>query len=58
MVLHSWKSFTAHQIGQGEIWEREYFDRLIRSEREYVDTVAYVRGNPAKAGLRDWRWVG
>ena len=57
-VLHSWKSFSAHRIGRGAIWQAEYFDRLIRDEREYVDTVAYVRGNPAKAGLRDWPWVG
>lgn len=57
-ILHSWKSFTAHQIGRGVIWQREYFDRLIRNAEDYPNTVAYIRSNPAKAGLRDWPWVG
>jgi REP element-mobilizing transposase RayT len=57
-ILHSWKSFTAHAIGRGVIWQREYFDRVIRSRREFSDTVAYIRNNPTKAGLEDWPWVG
>ena len=57
-ILHSWKSFTAHAIGQGVIWQREYFDRIIRSEQDYVNTANYIRSNPAKAGITDWPWVG
>jgi REP element-mobilizing transposase RayT len=57
-IVHSWKSFTAHRIGHGEIWQREYFDRVIRSPQEFSDTRAYIRNNPAKAGLREWPWVG
>ena len=57
-IIHSWKSFTAHQIGRGVIWQREYFDRLVRGPEDYARTVAYVRGNPSKAGLREWPWVG
>jgi REP element-mobilizing transposase RayT len=57
-VLHSWKSYTAHEIGQGVIWQREYFDRIVRDERDFRDTRNYVLNNPAKAGLRNWKWVG
>ena len=57
-VLHSWKSFTAHEIGQGAIWQREYFDRVIRSPDHLNETVAYIRRNPAKAGLLEWPWIG
>jgi hypothetical protein len=57
-IVHSWKSYTAHEIGLGVIWQREYFDRVVRSPQEYSDTRTYVRNNPAKAGLRDWAWVG
>lgn len=57
-IVHSWKSYTAHQIGRGVIWQREYFDRVIRSPREYAETKGYIRRNPAKAGLIDWPWVG
>jgi REP element-mobilizing transposase RayT len=57
-IVHSWKSYTAHKIGLGRIWQREYFDRLIRSPQEFADTQGYIRSNPAKAGLRNWPWVG
>jgi REP element-mobilizing transposase RayT len=57
-VLHSWKSFTAHEIGQGVIWQREYFDRIVRDAEDYWSTRSYVLNNPFKAGLRNWKWVG
>ena len=57
-IVHSWKSYTAHQIGLGPIWQREYFDRVIRSPDEFCDTRAYIRNNPIRAGLNDWPWVG
>ncbi len=57
-VLHAWKSFTAHQIGQGVIWQREYFDRIVRDAEDYWSTRSYVFNNPFKAGLRNWKWVG
>jgi hypothetical protein len=31
--------------------------RLVRDESESERPVRYVGENPAKAGLRDWRWV-
>ena len=57
-VLHSWKSYTAHKIGRGVIWQREYFDRVIRSPQQFNNTRAYIHANPAKAGLLNWPWVG
>jgi REP element-mobilizing transposase RayT len=56
-VLHSWKSYTAHRIGLGVIWQREYFDRLIRGPEDFRETRNYILRNPMKAGLRDWKWV-
>jgi REP element-mobilizing transposase RayT len=57
-LVRMWKSFTAFRIGRGSIWQREYFDRLIRSPQEFADTAAYIRRNPGKAGLTNWPWVG
>jgi len=61
-ILHSWKSFTSHAawpiVGTKTLWAREYYDRMIRDERHFFDSVAYVRNNPIKAGLTGWRWVG
>ncbi len=61
-VVHSWKSFTANAANRllrrtGEFWQREYYDHLVRDERDFVRIIRYVLGNPAKAGLHDWRWV-
>jgi REP element-mobilizing transposase RayT len=55
-VLHSWKSFTAHQINKmtqrsGEVWERESFDHAIRSCEHWSNLVEYTCQNPVVAGL-------
>ncbi len=54
-VLHSWKSYTAHQINlrthrSGPVWQRESFDHLIRSAEDFDRFVTYVEDNPV-AGL-------
>ncbi|HEY6136784.1 MAG TPA: transposase [Thermoanaerobaculia bacterium] len=56
-IVHSWKSYTAHRIGRGVIWAREYYDRIVRDARELERTRSYIRENPFKAGLRDWPFV-
>jgi leucyl-tRNA synthetase len=57
-ILHSWKSFTSKQIGkitgeEGRLWQPEYYDRLIRSDRHFNKVLEYVAGNPAKAKLAE-----
>jgi putative DNA methylase len=41
-------------------WQREYFDRWIRSEKELFSAICYVEQNPVTAGLvacpEDWPW--
>jgi putative transposase len=53
----SWKWFTAQKIQRhlgraGSLWQEETFDRIIRDAAHYANTVRYIAGNPAKAGLR------
>src|SRR5262245_15066123 len=64
-IVHSWKSFTAHECNKilnrtGKFWEREPFDRYIRNQRHFDNALVYIEGNPVKAGLcqdpTDWRW--
>ena len=62
-IMQSWKSFTAKEINrilgrQGQLWLDEYYDHLIRDERDFNNQVNYVLGNPAKVGLKDWPWYG
>jgi alanyl-tRNA synthetase len=61
-ILHSWKSFTAHECNKllgrdGEFWRRESYDRLIRDAAEFEEKVEYTLNNPLAAGLKNWTWV-
>ncbi len=35
----------------GSIWQKDYFDRYIRSERHYRKVANYIENNPVTAGL-------
>jgi putative transposase len=55
-LLRSWKSFTSRKINsllsrEGNLWQRDYFDRLVRDGKHFANCVRYIRGNPAKAYL-------
>ncbi|MBI2682448.1 MAG: transposase [Acidobacteriales bacterium] len=61
-IIHSWKSYSAKAINRrlhrrGTLWQREYYDHLVRDQDELWQTIRYVLRNPEKAGLRDWRWT-
>jgi REP element-mobilizing transposase RayT len=56
-LLQSWKGFTARSLNKlhgrtAGVWQRDYFDRLIRDERHFANVVRYIRNNPVKANLR------
>ncbi len=55
-LVHSWKSFTANELRgmietPGRVWQRSYWDRLIRDEKHLESCRKYIADNPAKAGL-------
>jgi len=61
-MMHSWKSFTANKINallgrNGILWQRDYFDRLIRDANHFVNCVRYIRKNPTKAKLRQGEYL-
>ena len=61
-ILHSWKSFTAHEINKirntaGAIWQKESYDHLIRDGEDLQNQVTYVLANPRKLAAA-WQWVG
>ncbi len=62
-VMHSLKSWTAHRANkllgrQGDFWQSEYYDHLIRDHEDLRHQVEYVLTNPERAGLAPWPWVG
>ncbi|HEY3053980.1 MAG TPA: transposase [Thermoanaerobaculia bacterium] len=58
------KSTSSRRIGRGTTWQREYFDRAVRSDEDLRAKCEYVAANPVRAGLVRsvdeypwvWRW--
>jgi REP element-mobilizing transposase RayT len=62
-ILHSWKSFSAKAINRlrgesGTLWQREYYDHIIRDDEDFAHHTQYILDNPIKAGLKNWKWLG
>lgn len=64
-IMQSLKGWTAHQCNlalgrEGQFWQHESFDHVIRHQAEWERIVNYVVNNPVKAGLvenwQDWKW--
>ena len=54
--IQTWKSLSARLIAkstghESPIWQRDYFDRFLRSKESYSKTWRYVWENPQRAGL-------
>ena len=65
-LLHSIKSFSAHQMNKlehktGGVWEKERFDRYVRSDCDLQEKFHYILRNPWDAGVagpnEDYPWV-
>lgn len=67
-ILQPIKSSTAHRINKasgtgGTVWEKESFDRLIRSESDLQEKFRYICRNRWDAGVADqsedysWLWT-
>jgi len=61
-LIQSWKRFTAREINKllvrsGSLWQRDYFDRLVRDEKHFANCARYIRRNPTKARLGEGQFV-
>ena len=65
--VSAWKSMSARQIvaktgTAPPIWQRDYFDRFIRTAESYSTKWDYVCNNPVRAGLiakaDEWPYKG
>ena len=46
-LIRSWKTLVSKELGQS-IWQRSYYDHIIRDEMDYITKVQYILENPAK----------
>jgi putative transposase len=70
----AWKTWTSRNIQKGRpqptaaattpqaLWQREFFDHLLRSSESYSEKWNYVRENPVRGGFvtsaDDWPYSG
>jgi len=64
-ILKSIKQFSATQANkilkqEGQFWQHESYDHIVRNRNELAARINYVKNNPVKAGLvSSWRkWNG
>jgi putative transposase len=61
-VMESIKVGATRRINaqRGVLLQGRFFDRALRTVKEYNEKVAYIHWNPVKAGLverpEDWKW--
>jgi putative transposase len=64
-IMHSLKRHTARKCNEllgreGEFWQHENYDHVVRDEAECRRILRYLIGNPVAAGLveraADWKW--
>jgi len=61
-LVRSWKSFTSRKINSlldrdRSLWQRDYFDRLVRDEKHFANCVHYIRRNPERARLHSGEFL-
>lgn len=57
-ILHDIKGYFAHYIfkmglyqSPGPLWQRGFYDHIIRNEEDLVEKLNYIHANPLRAGL-------
>ncbi|MFZ0634291.1 MAG: transposase [Candidatus Acidiferrales bacterium] len=64
-LMEDWKRTSGFQIAKarrrkGSIWQRRYFDFVLRRAADFGEKFEYIHNNPVAAGLvahpEDWPW--
>jgi len=63
-ICGSFKSITNRAFWKyrtGKLWQRQFYDHIIRNEQDFSETVHYVKQNPVRKGLvenwEDWEFT-
>ncbi|MGH9328628.1 MAG: REP-associated tyrosine transposase [Terriglobia bacterium] len=58
--VSSTRQINARRRELGRLWQGRFFDRALRTVKEYEETVEYIHWNPVRRGLvarpEDWEW--
>jgi REP element-mobilizing transposase RayT len=65
-IMHSLKLYTGRRVNpllerEGDFWQHENYDHVVRDEAKQRLIILYVVNNPVKAGLvhhwQEWPWT-
>jgi putative transposase len=64
-ICGSFKSTSTRAYWQwyeGKLWQRQFFDHIIRNEQDFFETLEYIKMNPVRKELvkrsEDWPYTG
>lgn len=64
-IVGDFKSLATREFWKfydGKMWQRQFYDHVIRNQQDSEETVKYIRLNPVEAKLidnwEDWKWTG
>ena len=64
-VCGAFKSLSTREFWRwrgGKLWQRQFFDHVIRNEEDFYETVEYIKLNPVGKGLverwEEWPYTG
>ncbi|MEP7270931.1 MAG: transposase [Acidobacteriota bacterium] len=64
-VVGAFKSLSTRRHWEwyeGRLWQRQFFDHIMRNERAFEETRAYILQNPVRKGLvasaKEWPYSG
>lgn len=54
------RRINAVRGSRGMLWQKGFFDRFMRTPKEFYETLDYIQQNPVRRGLvptaEEWRW--
>ena len=60
-ICGAFKSLTTRiywKYGEGALWQRGFYDHIIRNEEDFFECLKYTKENPVKKNLENWEFVG
>ncbi|HLL77648.1 MAG TPA: transposase [Pyrinomonadaceae bacterium] len=64
-ICGAFKSLTTRDYWQwrdGRLWQRQFYDHIIRNEADFLETLEYIAMNPVRKGLvrtpDEWPYTG
>ena len=60
-ICGAFKSLTTRiywKYGKGTLWQRNFYDHIVRNETDFAQCVKYIKNNPLKNNLENWEFVG